>query len=297
MNNKGLGRGIGEIFPDMIEEYAEQEDLRYEDLNKKEVREIEISQIRTNPYQPRKMFDPESLEELSASIREHGVLQPILVRQIGNIYELIAGERRLQASQKINLETIPALILETSSDEMMLEVALIENIQRENLNPIEEAKAYHQLNKKFGMSHQQIAQKLGKSRTAITNLLRLLNLPESILDLIEDDSISLGHAKVILGLENPQDQEKIALLCIDKNLSVRELEQEIKKNSKEDQKPVKKPSEKDPFIEDVEKQLIHKFGTKVEIRDSGNKGNIAIHYYSLDDLNRIINAIRSENHA
>lgn len=250
------------------------------------VLEVEISKIRQNKYQPRLNFRDETQKELIASIQEKGLIQPIIVRKVGDDYELIAGERRLRAAKALGFEKIPVIIKEVS-DEEALELSLIENIQRENLNPIEEAKAYERLISVFNLTQDDIAKKVGKDRTTIANFIRLLKLPEDIQEKLSNGQISVGHAKVILGLEDPADQRKITEQIIKDGLSVRDTEKAILK-IKEPPVHKRKMAYKDQQLIALEEHMQRVLGTKVNICQGKKKGKIEIEYYSQEDLNRIL---------
>lgn len=286
MGKDRLGRGLDSIFPNNPSSLGTSLEKN------KTVLQINVNEIRKNPQQPRKEVKPEALEELANSIKEKGILQPILVRQLQDGFELIAGERRLEAVKLIGYKYISAIVTDVNTDLDMLEYALIENIQRENLNPIEEAAAYEKLNKIYGLSHEDIATRVGKNRATVTNQMRLLNLSESIRELIAQERISTGHAKVLLSIEDPLLRDKIAGKCADKSLSVRQLEQESQRLKKQAPAQILPPI--DPYIEHTQNSLIHFFGTKVKIQYEKNHGKIVIDYYSLDDLNRILGLIVKE---
>lgn len=282
--NKRLGRGLDALIPALnIDE-------------KEQIAEIEISKIRPNPYQPRKTFNEEHLSELMDSIKEHGVIQPIVVRESLNGYEIIAGERRWRASKALNLETIPAVI-KNFSDEQVMEVALIENLQREDLNPIEIAAAYEKLMVKFNLTQEELAIKLGKSRSNVANFLRLLQLPEAILDKVADEKISMGHARALITVESLDQQMRLTEKIINENWSVRTLEDKIKNLranvSRETNQP-KKREQNNKIIKGIEEQLKNKFRTSVKIKDNKNKGKIEIEYFNQNDLQRIIDLIGIE---
>lgn len=254
---------------------------------------VRISQVVPNKDQPRKQFDQDGLEELSASIREHGVLQPLLVQKKGHYYEIIAGERRWKAAKLAGVKKVPVIIRQLSDTET-LEISLIENIQRRNLNAIEEAKAYQRLTDEYGLTQDQIAQKVSKSRTAITNSLRLLKLADVVQAMVIDGQLTMGHARALLALEDPVQQEKAAGQIIRDNLSVRDTEKLVKEIL--NPKPVKEKEKPDPQLEAVyariEERLKKATGSKVTIKQgSGQKGKIEIEYYSTDDLERIIDLI------
>ena len=222
MVKRGLGKGLGALIPTPeVVEYNPEQDV---------VLEISVEEIIPNSFQPRKEFDPEKLQELASSIQEHGVIQPVIVRpRLNNTgYELVVGERRLRACKMIGLEKIPAVI-KTLSDQEMTEIALIENIQRENLNPVEEAKAYKRLIEEFGLTQEEVAKKVGKSRSFVANFLRLLQLPSDILDLLADGKVTVGHVRPLLSLVNESLQRQVVKEILERNLSVRETEETVKK--------------------------------------------------------------------
>lgn len=279
MAKKKLGKGLSEIFGEDIESFIN-------DIDSSAVpggaKSLKVSEIRANPYQPRKEFDQNGLEELANSIKENGVFQPILVRKSLSGYELVAGERRLRASKLAGVKEIPVIIKDFTDQEMM-EISLLENIQRKDLTPIEEANAYNQLIKKLNYTQEQLAKRLGKSRTNVTNLLRLLSLPEEVQDMVNKNKLSYGQARTLLALDNEDKILDLAKRTIKEGLSVRELEKLTKKPEKTKDAP-STPKTRDPYIEDVKDTLQSKYGTKVEIRDK----KIIIHYSSTDDLNRIL---------
>ncbi len=241
--------------------------------------DIRIREIRANPYQPRKVFDDTALKELSDSIREHGVFQPVIVRKSLKGYELIAGERRLRASKLAGLDTIPAIIVEIDDREMM-EVSLLENIQREDLSVMEEAAGYQQLIDKLGYTQEELSKRVGKSRTHVTNILRMLKAPEAVKRLLEEGKISFGHARALLSIEDEDYQEELAYKAAKEGLSVREVEKLAKKKV-----PAPRPvKEEDPYLRDVKNTLERKYGTSVEL----TKKAITIRYQGNDDLNRIL---------
>ena len=285
MVKRGLGKGLGALIPTPeVVEYNPEQDV---------VLEISVEEIIPNSFQPRKEFDPEKLQELASSIQEHGVIQPVIVRpRLNNTgYELVVGERRLRACKMIGLEKIPAVI-KTLSDQEMTEIALIENIQRENLNPVEEAKAYKRLIEEFGLTQEEVAKKVGKSRSFVANFLRLLQLPSDILDLLADGKVTVGHVRPLLSLVNESLQRQVVKEILEKNLSVRETEETVKKIIKDKtSKRILKKKNTSPVFLDLQEQLQNKFGTKVLIKDSGKRGKIEIEYYNYDDLQRIIDMI------
>ncbi|MBR4461120.1 MAG: ParB/RepB/Spo0J family partition protein [Erysipelotrichaceae bacterium] len=276
---KSLNKGLSEIFGADIDSFIN--DVASGDQRTaSSASEIDIGKIRPNPYQPRKAFDDKGLEELAASIRENGVFQPVLVRESIGGYELVAGERRLRASKLAGKQTIPAIVVDFN-DQQVMEVSLLENIQRKDLTPIEEANAYDQLIKKFGYTQEQLAKRLGKSRTNVTNLLRLLNLPDKVRKMVDEGKLSYGQARTLLAVEDEEKMLRIAEKTIEEGLSVRQLE---KLCSKPQKGPKKEPKETDPFMEDVRIRMQRRFATKVEIQNK----SIIIRYNDTDDLNRIL---------
>ena len=256
---------------------------------------IPISKIKRNPHQPRKYFDSKSLDELSASIKEKGVVTPITVRSFENQYILIAGERRLRASKLAKKKNIPAYLLEVIDESEMMEVALIENIQRENLNPIEESEAYAVLQSKFNLSQSQIAKTVGKNRSTITNALRLLQLPGEIKKSLRNNQISAGHGRAILAMKTKQGMLKLWQMIIKLGLSVRGAENVAKDKTKpNDLSKSSRSKPKNKSIRQLEDELISILGTKVQLSHKGKKGgSIQINYFSNDDLERILDLIRT----
>ena len=278
MAKKKLGKGLSEIFGEDIESFIDDIDNNASTSSNKT---LKVDEIRPNPYQPRKVFDKSELEELANSIKENGVFQPILVRKSLSGYELVAGERRLRASKLAGLKEIP-VIIKDFNDTQMMEISLLENIQRKDLSPIEEANAYNQLIKKLNYTQEELAKRLGKSRTNITNMLRLLALPSEVQDMVNSNKLSYGQARTLLALDDKDQIIELANKTIKEGLSVRQLEQLTKKPEKKD-----KPSKlikTDPFIEDVKQTLQSKYSTKVEIKDK----KLIIHYSNTNDLNRIL---------
>ncbi|MDO4198487.1 MAG: ParB/RepB/Spo0J family partition protein [Erysipelotrichaceae bacterium] len=273
---KALGKGLDQIFGENIGDIIEDISAN---TDKSSAKSLPIKQIRPNPYQPRKKFDEAALNELAESIKENGVFQPILVRKSLSGYELVAGERRLRASKIAGKSDIPAIIVDFD-DKQMMEISLLENIQREDLSIIEVAEAYDQLISKMGYTQEELSARMNKSRSNITNILRLLNLPDSIKEMVNEGKLTYGHARALLSLDDTSKMEELAKKTVKEGLSVRELEKSVKKKDT----PKKKENEKDPYVKDVENRLIRKFSTKVEI--SGK--NITISYNSVDDLNRIL---------
>jgi len=282
----GLGKGLDAlIFPERYGVEAGQS---------KKVQEIPLDDIKLNPYQPRTDIDAEKLEELANSIKQHGVIQPIIVSKLSdNKYQMIAGERRLRASKLAGIKKIPAVIAEYT-DEQAAEIALIENLQREDLNPYEEAYAYKKLIDDFGLTQEQLAERIGKSRTAVTNILRLLKLPEEILLMLKEGSLSTGHARAILALKEEKLQKEIGEKVIKKQLSVRQTEKLIKNIMKERDNN-KKTTGQSPEIIEIQERLQSALAAKVMIKEKRGKGKIEIEFYTADDLSRILDIILQES--
>lgn len=256
------------------------------------VQEVEIETIVPNPYQPRKVFNPEQLQELADSIKEHGVIQPLVVNQTANGYELVVGERRFRASQLAGLKKVPVIVKSGMQDQTKLEVALIENIQRQELNPIEEAMAYDKLMKMFGMTQEKVAQKVGKSRPAIANTVRLLNLPAEIQRGIVEGKISEGHARAILGLAGMERQLALYKMILDQGLNVRQVEAKVRELMA---RPRLESAGPDPKTLAIENELRSKLGTKVKIEKKGRGGKIMIEFFSDEELDELLGKIAHEN--
>lgn len=281
---KGLGKGINALFPDAanLEENINTSEERVVDLA--------VADLRPNPYQPRHDFNQNALEELAKSIKQNGVLQPIIVRksQVKG-YEIVAGERRFRASKIAGLETIPGIVRDFD-EKVMMQVAILENLQREDLTALEEADAYHIMMEKLSLTQEKVAQELGKSRSYIANHLRLRSLPQATKDLLQDGSLSMGQARTLLGLKDPGAINRLAKKAVKDKLTVRQLEQEVadfNQEGKKKAKPATKPK-KSIFITDIERRLTSQMDTKVTIIGKENKGKIQIEYQSLDDLNDIL---------
>jgi len=279
-SKKKLARGLTEIFGEDIDSFLDDISNGNSEYEGTKRSELPIAEIRANPYQPRKEFDEAGLKELSESIKENGVFQPILVRKSVSGYELVAGERRLRASKMAGKKDIPAIIVDFN-DQQMMEISLLENIQRKDLTPIEEATAYDQLIRKLGYTQEVLAKRLGKSRTNVTNLLRLLHLPEEVKKMVNDGRLSYGQARTLLGLEDEDKMIEVAQKAVKEGLSVRQLEALCQK--KENRKSAK-VQDSDPFIEDLKLRMQRKFATKVEITNKA----ITIRYNDTEDLNRIL---------
>ncbi len=280
MENRALGKGLSALIPDKAP-VKKGEAVAY----------LKTNQIQYNSYQPRTHYDDEKLEDLKSSIKEKGVLQPILVRSKEGHYEVVAGERRLRAARAIGMEEIPVIVKEVSDQEALV-VALVENIQREELNPIEEAQAFKRLIEEFQYTQDKVAEAVGKDRSTISNLLRLLKLPAEIQKSVYDGQLSVGHARALLSLELADEQKRLFELVIKKGLSVRELEELVKPGSQAVSCPEKGKKPKDHETAAVEQDLQRVLGTKVALHHNRKKGKIVIEYYSLDDLDRILDIIR-----
>lgn len=289
MKERGLGRGIKALL----------EDFDLEDRSK--VTNVSIDKIKPNPNQPRKNFNENSLRELAESIKQKGILQPIIVRERNGFYEIVVGERRWRSAKIAGLSEVPVIIRNDIDDASSLELALIENIQREDLNPIDLANAYNELIQKYNLTQEDISKIVGKSRSAIANTLRLLKLPDKVKEYIIQGKLSEGHGRALLSLESDEEILKVAKECIDKNLSVRELEELVnfRKNSgitlnvSRETKQNKNTS-KSSEISNIEEDFIERLGTKVSVIGDLNKGKIVINYYSRDDLERIYNILMNK---
>ena len=280
MENKKLGKGLSSIFGQDVSKILDDIQNGEVETEHQEQKKISIDQIRPNPYQPRKVFDPEALKELSNSISQHGVFTPVLVKKGIRGYDLIAGERRLRASKMAGLEEIPAIIVDFD-DQQMMEIALLENIQRADLNVIEEAKAYENLINRFQYTQEQLAHRVGKSREHITNTLRLLKLPEQVQNYVVNRQLSMGHVRALLALKDKERIEKIAQKAIDQNLSVRKVEQLVKDINHP--KVIEKNPE-DIYLKEAKVKLEEYFKTGISI----SSHSISIHFEDKEDLNRIL---------
>lgn len=278
---KGLGKGLNVFFPDE-QQTAEQE-----------VQQIAVVKLVVNPYQPRKVFDDEALQELALSIKEHGVLQPIIVRTKGKKYEIVAGERRFRASQLAGLTEVPAIV-KNLSEQQMMELAILENLQREDLTPIEEAEAYYNLIQNLKFTQEELAVRLGKSRPHIANHIRLLSLPQDVRTAITDGKLSMGHGRALLGLKVQRQMSVMAQKVMREGLSVRQLEKIVQQQTTVSRE-TKVPSSKNVFVQERESQLREYFGTNVQIQTTKNKGKIEIEFYSDDDLARILELLQLED--
>lgn len=285
----GLGKGLDMLIPTAAPE-PKKEESQAEPLM------LKISQVEPNRDQPRKQFDQAALEDLAGSIKQYGIIQPIIVSKKDDYYEIIAGERRWRAAKIAGLKQIPVVIKEYT-DKEIAEISLIENIQRENLNPVEEAKAYKRLIEEYDLTQEELAERISKSRTQITNTMRLLKLHEDVQEMLVEGRLTAGHARALLGLEDPEDQLRLAERITTETLSVRQTEDLVKiMNSP---RPERKPSRKiknSIFVKDIERQMTENLGTKVKIsQKEPGKGKIEISFFSEDDLDRIYMLLKGEN--
>lgn len=277
MPKRGLGRGLEALFPE-------------DNFGGNEVRDVALRSIVPGKYQARKKFDQEKLAELAQSIREHGIVQPVLVRKAGEEFELVAGERRWRAAEVAGLATIPAIVRDFS-DREMVEISLIENLQREDLNPLEEAEAYQRLTEDFGLTQEQLAERLGRSRTQITNTLRLRHLPDQVKAQIASGALSMGHAKVLLGVEDPLRVTQLAHKVAARGLSVRETERLVAAGSR--RVLPRKGHHLDPDLAEVEDRLRQSLGVKVRLVMGRGRGRLELEFYSRQDLQRLVEALLS----
>jgi len=285
MERKALGKGLGALIPEMPQADKGERILF-----------APIDEVKPNPLQPRENFDASAMEELIQSVREKGVIQPVLVRRQGSNYEIIAGERRYRAAKSLNLKEIP-VIVKNVEDRDSLEISLIENIQRQELNAIEEARAYQYLINKFNVTQEELSDILGKSRASVSNTLRLLNLPKEIQDEIKKNRISFAHGRALLEVEDPNLQRRIAQEVISRSLSVRELESLLKTRRFRTAKRKIPQAHREPYVQVLEEALQHVLATKVRINKQKKRGSILIEFYSQQDLERIVEKIKGGNQA
>ncbi|MFD2368932.1 ParB/RepB/Spo0J family partition protein [Brevibacillus sp. GCM10020057] len=278
--SRGLGKGLNALITSNLIEEGEQ------------VKEVSISEIRPNPYQPRKEFEQSAIDELAQSIKEHGIIQPLIVRKSIKGYELVAGERRLRAAKLSGLKQVP-VVVKAYTDQQLMEIALIENLQRENLNPLEEAEAYEKLIANHDYTQEQLAQRIGKSRPHVANMLRLLQLPDKIRKMVSTAALSMGHARALLAVEKDQVQLQLAKDVVEKGLSVRQLEELVKQLNVSRETKKKKPAKNEPVLVEIEERLRSLFGTSVKIKKGNKRGKIEIDFYSQEDLQRIIDLLQA----
>jgi len=279
--SRGLGKGLNALITSNLIEEGEQ------------VKEVSVSEIRPNPYQPRKEFEQSAIDELAGSIKEHGIIQPLIVRKSIKGFELVAGERRLRAAKLAGLKQVP-VVVKAYTDQQLMEIALIENLQRENLNPLEEAEAYEKLIAHHDYTQDQLAKKIGKSRPHVANMLRLLQLPEGIRKMVSAADLSMGHARALLTVTDEKAQLQIAKDVVEKELSVRQLEELVKQLSVSRETKKKKPAKNEPVLIAIEERLRSRFGTSVKIKKGSKRGKIEIDFYSQEDLQRIVDLLNAE---
>lgn len=280
MKSNRLGKGLGALIPET--------EVATRDETQENLTEIDVQRVKPNPYQPRLKFDAQALDDLKNSIREKGIIQPITVRRHDSGFELIAGERRLRAAIEVGLKKVPAYIIRVDTKEEMLELALVENVQRERLNPIEQATAFERLIAECNLTQDEVAKKIGKDRSTITNTLRLLKLPEDIQVSLEQGEISVGHARTLISVQDDQVQKRLWHKILDKGISVRQLEKLIKEINEVKTVISTQAARKSPYIQKIEENLRNTFGTKVLIRSKKEGGSIDIEFYSPEDLNRLL---------
>ncbi|MBQ9047975.1 MAG: ParB/RepB/Spo0J family partition protein [Solobacterium sp.] len=287
-NRKGLGKGLDSIFGTDVGQFLDDIQNNAADAPGRKEIEIPVSDIRPNPYQPRKEFDDKALNELADSIKLHGIFTPLLVRPSVKGYELIAGERRLRAAKKAGLTTVPAISV-SFTEEHMMEISILENVQREDLNPIEEATAYDSLIRRLGYTQEKLAERVGKSREYCANMLRLLRLPQDVQSMVTEKKLTMGHVRPLLGLDDEEQMYEAAKHIMAEKMSVREAEAYVRElNGRElPAKPSREKKEKDPLIRDLENRIGGKLGTKVDI--SGKA--LTISYSGTEDLNRILDLL------
>ncbi|HLQ96463.1 MAG TPA: ParB/RepB/Spo0J family partition protein [Pseudogracilibacillus sp.] len=273
---KRLGKGLNALINDIEV-----------DTDENAIEQISVDECRTNPYQPRKTFDADAIEELKISILEYGIIQPLILRKSIKGYEIIAGERRYRAAKEAGLTHVPAIVREFDDRDMM-EVALLENLQREDLTVIEEANAYRNLIDELGVTQDDLSQKLGKSRSHIANTMRLLSLPENLIQYINSGELTMGHGRAILGLKKKENMDELIEKVRREHLNVRQVEQLIQQINEGKRKPKKKEKTKDPYIQEEESKLTERFSSNVSIKKQKNKGKIEIEFYNDTDLNRLL---------
>lgn len=287
---RALGKGLSALIPEDFKGGVPRDILSVLDKDEGRIVSLKLFQIKPSRFQPRVDFNDSRLNELIASIKEKGILQPILVRSLDNGYELIAGERRLRAAKALKYEEIPAIV-KSVKDEEALVLSIVENVQREELNPIEEAHAFQRLITEFNFTQDIVAQSVGKDRTSIANTMRLLKLPLEIQDLVSNSRLSMGHAKALLSLANPKDQVRVARVAVNKDLSVREIENVVKRMTGDMSSRRRLQPKKSLEIVALEEKLQHALGTKVRIVSYKKRGKIIVDYYSDEDLSRITEVI------
>lgn len=294
--NRGLGRGLDALFADQAPIINPESENKNKTTDKEGIRTenaivyININDIKPNENQPRKNFDENKIAELAASITEHGIIQPLVVRRNKSGYEIVAGERRWRASRKAELKEVPCIIRDFDDEQNML-IAIIENMQREDLNPIEEAEGLNQMIKTYGMTQEEVSKSVSKSRPYITNALRLLKLPENIQSMVTEGKLTTGHARALIPVTDQKMQLDICNRIINEGLSVRKVEDLVSKMGQPKKKPAKKVKNANTIH--VENELKNLYGTRVNIKEKGKKGTIELEYYSTDELNRLIELLKS----
>ena len=292
MAARGLGKGLDSLIPNTIGEAKEKKESKEKVENKNPETMVKLSMVEPNGEQPRKNFDEDSLLELAESIKQFGLLQPIIVQDRKNHYEIIAGERRWRAAKMAGLKEIPVIIKNLTNQEIV-EISLIENIQREDLNPIEEAQAYKRLLEEFNLKQDEVAERVSKSRTAVTNSMRLLKLCDEVQQMVVNEMISTGHARALLSIEDPEEQYMIAQKVFDEKMSVREVEKLVKDLHKPEKAPKKENKSLEVIYQNIENRLKESLGTKVSISPKNNgAGKIEIEFYNHDDLDRLMEQLR-----
>jgi len=280
MVSKRLGKGLRALIPDIPEEETEE--------RKNSIQDIEVFKIKPNPFQPRENFDEVTLESLKNSIAEKGIIQPVTVRKVEDGYELIAGERRLRAVTALNFDSVPAYVLDVDRDEEMLELSLIENIQREDLNPIDIAKAYNKLLVDCNMTQETVAKRVGKDRSTVANFLRLLKLPQRIQGSLKVGELNMGHARALITIENEELQNNLWERIVKDKLSVRDVERLVKQSTRGKNKQKTREKEKSLYLLGIEEKLRDRYGTQVRIKMGKKGGSIEIEFYSQEELERLL---------
>lgn len=286
-NKSKLGRGLGLLMGKIDRVAASQKS----DLEQ----ELDINLLVPNPHQPRKIFKEEEIESLANSIKENGLMSPVIVRKSGDHYEIIAGERRCRAMRKLGYLKVPVIVREANQDQMIT-LSLIENIQREDLNPIEKGHAFKHMMEKLEITQERLAEKIGKERSTIANFIRLTTLPSEVQDAVSHETLSMGHARALLGLKEPSDQKELAKEILEKGFNVRQTESRVKEiNSIDKEKTPKKSKESNLYVKDMEKKLADHLGTRVKIKKLSNNSKIIIEFYSNDDFERLTRKMGLKN--
>jgi ParB family transcriptional regulator, chromosome partitioning protein len=292
---KALGRGLDTLLPAArgIQASVAGQSAIPQQPSGDSVREIPVEMIDRNPYQTRTHFDETAMNELAESIKASGVVQPITVRQNSGRFQLVTGERRWLASQRAGKATVPAIIRQVSNEQAM-EITIIENLQREDLNPVEQAHAYERLSREFGLTQEQMAQRTGKDRSSVANFLRLLKLPAEVLTMVESNKLSFGHAKALMGLDSPESMLRLAQRAVQLSMSVRQVEGAVYNQMHPEPKATKPERILDPNVRDAEQQLQRSLGIRVLIQDNHGKGKIVLEYNSLEDFDRVLEVLNAQ---